>query len=229
MFVFALCVLPIVLATQVGDWTAVLIIGLAGSAHQAWSANLFTTVSDMFPKRAVASVTGIGGMAGSVGGMIFPIVAGALLDKFTASGNVTAGYAILFGYCAIAYIIAFGVMHLCAPKYEQVEVRGGLKRLGRLRYFLISNGLGIVGYGIVTAVLSAQANEAGFILSGIICLCFAGVYATFAIRRLYDLERPGWHFLLLLIPFYGAYLQLLLTFKKGTPGPNAYGDPPVRA
>ncbi len=72
MFLFALLVLPIYLTTTVGDWAAVLLIGLAGAAHQAWSANLFTTVSDMFPKRAVASVIGIGGMAGALGGMLFP-------------------------------------------------------------------------------------------------------------------------------------------------------------
>jgi len=64
-------------------------IGLAGAAHQAWSANLYSTASDMFPKNAVASLIGIGSAAGSVGGMIFPIVTGVLLDKFQASGNVT--------------------------------------------------------------------------------------------------------------------------------------------
>jgi MFS transporter, ACS family, hexuronate transporter len=123
MFIFALAVLPIFAATKTGDWEAVLIIGLAGAAHQAWSANLFTTVSDMFPKHAVGSVVGLGGMAGSVGGLIFPIAAGALLDSFQASGNVTAGYAILFGVCGSAYLIAFGLNHLLAPRYEPVKFR----------------------------------------------------------------------------------------------------------
>ena len=123
MFIFALCVLPILMVTKVGDWTAVLLIGLAGSAHQAWSANLFTTASDMFPKRAVATVIGLGGMAGSVGGLIFPIGAGMLLDKFTASGNVTAGYAILFTICGSAYLIAFAINHLLAPKYEPIALK----------------------------------------------------------------------------------------------------------
>ena len=122
MFIFALFVLPILFVTQVGDWPAVVIIGIAASAHQAWSANLFTTTSDMFPKRAVASVVGLGGVAGSVGGMMFPIYSGKLLDKFTASGNVTAGYAILFGICAFAYLAAFGINHLLAPKFEQVNM-----------------------------------------------------------------------------------------------------------
>ena len=99
MFLFALLVLPIYLITSVGDWSAVLLIGLAGAAHQAWSANLFTTVSDMFPKKAVASVTGIGGMAGAVGGSMSPRYAEELLDIFKASGDMTAGYAILFDLC----------------------------------------------------------------------------------------------------------------------------------
>jgi ACS family hexuronate transporter-like MFS transporter len=123
MFFFALCVLPILAVTRVGDWTAVVLIGLAGSAHQAWSANLFTTVSDMFPKKAVASVVGIGGMAGSAGGFIFPILTGRMLDHFGKQNNVTAGYTILFGICACAYLVAFLLNHLCAPRFEPVHLK----------------------------------------------------------------------------------------------------------
>jgi len=123
MFFFALCVVPILAATRVGDWTAVLLIGLAGAAHQAWSANLFTTVSDMFPRHAVASVVGIGGMAGSAGGFLFPILTGMMLDHFSAKNNVTAGYAILFGICAFAYLIAFALNHWCAPRFERIQLR----------------------------------------------------------------------------------------------------------
>jgi MFS transporter, ACS family, hexuronate transporter len=122
MFVFALCVLPILMVTQVGDWTAVLLIGLAGAAHQAWSANLFTTVADMFPKHAVASVVGIGGLAGAAGGFMFPIITGKMLDHFTALGAITTGYSILFGICACMYLIAFGLNHLCAPRFERFEL-----------------------------------------------------------------------------------------------------------
>lgn len=122
MFIFALCVLPIFAVTSVGDWTAVLLISLAGSAHQAWSANLFTTVSDMFPKYAVASVVGLGGLAGALGGMYFPIYCGQMLDRFTAQGNVTAGYAILFSICAFAYLITFVIHHFIAPKFDQVKL-----------------------------------------------------------------------------------------------------------
>lgn len=104
-------------------WIAVLLIGLAGAAHQAWSANLFTTVSDMFPKKAVASVVGLGGMAGSLGGMMFPFLTGKLLDHFKALGSETAGYAILFLFCAFAYVVAFAINHLLAPRYEQVALK----------------------------------------------------------------------------------------------------------
>jgi ACS family hexuronate transporter-like MFS transporter len=123
MFIFALCALPILFVTQVGDWTAVLLIGLAGSAHQAWSANLYTTVSDMFPKKAVASVIGIGGMAGSAGGILFPALTGRMLDHFQKLGNVTTGYAILFGICGCMYLVAFGFHHLCAPRFEPFPLK----------------------------------------------------------------------------------------------------------
>jgi ACS family hexuronate transporter-like MFS transporter len=127
MFVFATLVLPILAVTFVGDWTAVLLIGLAGAAHQAWSANLFTSVSDVFPKRAVASVVGIGGMAGSFGGILFPLYSGKLLDRFQATGNIAAGYAILFGICGSAYLIAFVLNHLLAPRFDTLEVDPGLR------------------------------------------------------------------------------------------------------
>lgn len=123
MFLFACCVLPILGVTYVGDWMAVLLISLAGASHQAWSANLFTTVSDMFPKRAVASVTGLGGLAGAFCGIFFPIYCGKILDKFTAAGNVTGGYAILFSICAFAYLVTFVIHHLLAPRFEQVNLR----------------------------------------------------------------------------------------------------------
>jgi MFS transporter, ACS family, aldohexuronate transporter len=120
MFLFALCVLPILAVTKVGDWPAVLIIGLAASAHQAWSANLYTTVSDMFPKKDVGTIIGLGGMAGSAGGFAFPIITGRLLDRFTAAGNVTAGYTILFTICAFAYLVSFAIHHALAPRFEPI-------------------------------------------------------------------------------------------------------------
>jgi MFS family permease len=123
MFAFACCVLPILAVTHVGNWAAVLLIALAGSAHQAWSANLFTTVSDMFPKRAVASVVGIGGLAGAFCGIYFPIYCGKILDQFKAANNITGGYAILFSICGFAYLVTFAVHHLLAPKFEPIRLR----------------------------------------------------------------------------------------------------------
>lgn len=123
MLIFAICVLPIFLVTSVNDWAAVLLIALAGAAHQAWSANLFTTVSDMFPKIAIASVTGMGGLAGALGGMYFPIYCGKMLDQFAAKGNVTAGYAILFMICSFAYLVAFAIHHLLVPELKKVDLR----------------------------------------------------------------------------------------------------------
>ena len=82
MFLFALCVLPILAATRVANWPAVLIIGLVASAHQAWSANLYTTVSDMFAKKDVGTIIGLGGMAGSIGGILFPWFCGRILDRY---------------------------------------------------------------------------------------------------------------------------------------------------
>lgn len=121
MLFFACCVLPILGVTHVGDWPAVFLIALAGSAHQAWSANLYTTVSDMFPKRAVASITGIGGLAGAFMGIYFPIYCGKILDQF--KDNPAAGYNVLFSICAFAYLVTFAVHHALAPRFEPVRYR----------------------------------------------------------------------------------------------------------
>lgn len=126
MALFACCVLPILLVPRFHDpWIAVALIGLAGAAHQAWSATIFTTVSDLFPKRAVASVVGMGGMAGALGGMAFPIVTGLLLDHYKAAGSIAAGYDVLFYGCSSAYLVAFALNHLLAPRFEPVELHRG--------------------------------------------------------------------------------------------------------
>ena len=114
MLIFALCSLPIFFVRGLGMWEAVFLIAFGASAHQAWSASLYATVSDTFSKNAVASVSGMGGFAGSIGGMIFPIVAGAVLDA-----NPTGGYALLFSFCAFAYVIAFVIHHALVPKLEK--------------------------------------------------------------------------------------------------------------
>jgi ACS family hexuronate transporter-like MFS transporter len=123
MFIFALFPLTVLLASRVGQintWYAVFTIAIACSAHQAWSANIFTTVSDMFPKKAVASVTGIGGMAGAVGGILIAWAAGLLLQHYAALGKIELGYGILFIICGLAYIIAWTVMHLLVPKFKPI-------------------------------------------------------------------------------------------------------------
>ena len=123
MFFFAVCVLPIMTARYFNNmWIIVALISLAAAAHQAWSANIFTTASDMFPKKAVSSVTGIGGMAGSIGGIIFQPMVGAILDYFANAGNKTLGYNIIFSICGLAYIVAWLVMHFFAPKMTRVQL-----------------------------------------------------------------------------------------------------------
>ena len=116
MLICALCVVPIVFASQVSSvWSAVALISLAAAAHQGWSANIFTTASDMFPRRAVGSVVGIGGMAGAVGGMLIATATGLLL-QFTGS------YHSVFVLAGSAYLVALFVMHLLAPKLEPADV-----------------------------------------------------------------------------------------------------------
>jgi ACS family hexuronate transporter-like MFS transporter len=124
MFIYALFVLPVVSAQYLGSinmWLAVTIIGLAMAAHQAWSANIFTTVSDMFPKSATASVTGIGGMFGAIGGILIAKSAGKLFDYYKAGGHVETGYLIMFLICSVAYILAWLIMHVLVPKMKKIE------------------------------------------------------------------------------------------------------------
>jgi MFS transporter, ACS family, hexuronate transporter len=114
MLICAMCVLPIVFASTTGNlYVAVALIALATAAHQGWSANIFTLTSDMFPKQAVASVVGVGGMMGAIGGAIFAASAGLIRVKF--------GYIPLFIMAASAYLIAIVIIHLIVPKLEKVE------------------------------------------------------------------------------------------------------------
>jgi len=125
MFVIALIPLIVLLAQPLGYisfWVPVLLIGIGTSAHQAWSANIFTTVSDMFPKKAVGSVVGIGGMAGGLGGVVMSKLGGALFDHYKALGHIQTGYTIMFTICAVAYLIAWIVMKALVPKYKPIEL-----------------------------------------------------------------------------------------------------------
>lgn len=125
MFIYALFPLLVLFASRLGQintWYAVFTIAIACAAHQAWSANIFTTVSDMFPKKAVASVTGIGGMAGAFGGILIAWAAGLLLKHFTELGKIELGYGILFIVCGLAYVLAWILMHFLVPKMKRVEL-----------------------------------------------------------------------------------------------------------
>jgi MFS transporter, ACS family, hexuronate transporter len=197
MLIIALIPLLVLSAQYLGGisfWMPVLIIGIGTAAHQAWSANIFTTVSDMFPKKAVASVTGIGGMAGGLGGILVNKSAGWLFDGYRQAGiakswveaqtqnlggfvekirslpltnkhndiininnvelgslpkevmqqvqaidpsmfeqlkaiqtpivhhNLTIAYTMVFGFCALAYLIAWAVMHFLVPKMKKIDI-----------------------------------------------------------------------------------------------------------
>jgi MFS transporter, ACS family, hexuronate transporter len=124
MLIYAFFALPVLLAQYLGGfnmWFAVLIIGLAMAAHAAWSANIFTTVSDMFPKSTTASVTGIGGMFGALGGILIAKGAGKLFDYYKIIGDKETGYLIMFIICSIAYLLAWLIMHFLVPKMKKIE------------------------------------------------------------------------------------------------------------
>jgi ACS family hexuronate transporter-like MFS transporter len=123
MLIIALFPLVVLLAQPLGSssfWIPVLLIGIGASAHQAWSANIFTTVSDMFPKKAVGSVIGIGGMAGGLGGVLISKTGGALFDHYKALGHIQTGYSIMFAVCAVAYLVAWVVMKALVPRYHPI-------------------------------------------------------------------------------------------------------------
>lgn len=126
MFLYACFPLAVLFAQAAGRynlWFAIVIIGIAASAHQAWSANLYTTVSDMFPNRLVASVIGLGGMAGSIGGMGISKSAGLLFDHYKALGHIQTGYYIMFVVSGVAYLLAWCLMfRVLVPNMTRVKM-----------------------------------------------------------------------------------------------------------
>ncbi|WP_426092926.1 MFS transporter [Flavobacterium sp. DSR3-2] len=123
MFIIALFPLVVLLAQPLGYisfWIPVVLIGVGASAHQAWSANIFTTVSDAFPKKAIGSVIGIGGMAGGIGGVLVTKLGGYLFDYYEGLGHIQSGYTIMFVICALAYLLAWVVMKILVPKYAPI-------------------------------------------------------------------------------------------------------------
>ena len=130
MLIFAFFPLLALLAQPLGSysvWLPVIIIGIAGAAHQAWSANIFSTVGDMFPKRAIATITGIGGMAGGIGSFLINKGSGVLFDhaektnmKVMGFEGIESGYFIIFSICAVAYLIGWVIMKSLVPKYKPI-------------------------------------------------------------------------------------------------------------
>ena len=123
LFIFAVLELSIILAqyTTVA-WMAVGIISLAVAVHQAWATNVFTIASDMFPTSVVSSVVGIAGMAGAIGGILFPVLVGYLLDSYKAAGNLTGGYNLLFTICGFTYLTAWTIIHLLTRKHAVIQL-----------------------------------------------------------------------------------------------------------
>ena len=161
MLICALAVTPIVFAANVKNlWVAVMLIGIAAAAHQGWSCNLFTTTSDMFPRQAVGSVVGLGGMAGALGGATMAVATGYILQS---TGN---NYSIIFMIAGTAYLVALSIIHLLAPNLEPVE---DVKRMP-VRAFSAGPlvGFGFVGLifgsfvGWCTALLSRVAGQTLF-------------------------------------------------------------------
>lgn len=130
MLIFAFIPLLTLLAQPLGYisvWIPVIIIGIAGAAHQSWSANIFSTVGDMFPKHAIATITGIGGMAGGIGSFLINKGSGMLFDhakitkmKFMGFEGIESGYFIIFSICAVAYLIGWAIMKWLVPKYSPI-------------------------------------------------------------------------------------------------------------
>ncbi len=119
----AVCVMPIMAARFVSDmWTVVALLSIAIAGNAAWSANIYTIVSDMLPRKAVSSVIGIGGMAGAIGGVLFPLFIGYTLDFYKTAGNMVAGYNLIFAVCGLSFLLAWLIIHKITPRFIPVDV-----------------------------------------------------------------------------------------------------------
>ncbi len=132
MLIFAVFPLLALLAqplSSLSPWLPIIIIGIAGAAHQSWSANIYSVVGDMFPKSTIATIIGIGGMAGGIGSFLINLSSGVLFD-YAAQTNMSfmsfegkpAGYFIVFCICGVAYLVGWCIMKLLVPRYKKIEV-----------------------------------------------------------------------------------------------------------
>lgn len=123
LLVAALCVVPIMITRYTDDiWVVVGLLSLSVAANQAWSANIYSIVPDMFPGKVVATVVGLGGMAGAIGSVIFPLFIGLILDFYKNAGNILAGYNIIFLICGSSFLIAWIIIHFLVPKMDKVQL-----------------------------------------------------------------------------------------------------------
>jgi MFS family permease len=153
MLVCALAVTPIVFASNVKSlWVAVALVGIAAAAHQGWSANIFTMASDMFPRRAVGSVVGIGGMAGAFNGATMAVIVGYILEV------THSNYRIPFFIAGTSYLVALLIIHLLVPKIEPVDYVDA----AAAKPFSIGT---IVGFGFMGSVFGSFAGWCTGLLS----------------------------------------------------------------
>lgn len=123
LLISAFCVIPIIATRYVSDmWAVVGLISLSVAANQAWSANIFAIVPDMFPNKAVSSVVGLGGMAGAIGSVLFPLFIGFILDFYKSTGNLVAGYNIIFLVCGTSFLVAWTLIHFIIPKMDRADL-----------------------------------------------------------------------------------------------------------
>ena len=123
LLVAAFCVIPIMITRYTDNmWVVVALLCLSVAANQAWSANIYTIVPDMFPKKVVATVVGLGGMAGAIGSVLFPLFIGYILEFYKESGNILAGYNIIFVICGSSFLVAWIIIHFLAPRMEKVHL-----------------------------------------------------------------------------------------------------------